>query len=170
SALLSAGSRAGRAPVRVHLFEPAPAAASELGRRFASHIEANVIIVNQVALSDIDGIGDLYMTGSTAGTNSLLQHHGVQIEKRVKVTLATLDSYCDLHGVQRIDLLKIDAEGHDLAVLRGGAKLLRNHSIDVVQFEYNWRWIDSRAFLKDAFDLLAPSGYGIGKVTPKGIE
>ena len=42
--------------------------------------------------------------------------------------------------------------------------------IDVLQFEYNWRWIDARYFLKDAFALLLPLGYLIGKVTPAGVE
>ena len=39
-----------------------------------------------------------------------------------------------------------------------------------MQFEYNFRWIGARRYLKDAFDLLSPHGYVIGKVTPGAIE
>ena len=44
------------------------------------------------------------------------------------------------------------------------------HAIDLIQFEYSFRWINARHFLKDAFDFLIPLGYQIGKVTPQGIE
>ena len=48
--------------------------------------------------------------------------------------------------------------------------MLSDRAVSVVQFEYNWRWIESRSFLLDAFELLAGSGYSLGKVTRKGIE
>jgi len=48
--------------------------------------------------------------------------------------------------------------------------MLEAHRIQVLQFEYNQRWIDSRHYLKDAFELLEPLGYKLGKITPRGIE
>ena len=48
--------------------------------------------------------------------------------------------------------------------------MLHEQAIEVIQFEYNSRWIDSRHFLKDAFDYLRPFEYRIGKITPKGVE
>lgn len=48
--------------------------------------------------------------------------------------------------------------------------MLERNAIDLVQFEYNRRWIDSRAFLLDAFNELQPYGYALGKVTPRGVE
>ena len=50
------------------------------------------------------------------------------------------------HQIDRISLLKVDAEGHDLAVLIGASEHLRAKSIEMVQFEHNWRWIESRCF------------------------
>lgn len=38
------------------------------------------------------------------------------------------------------------------------------------QFQYNHRWIHARAFLLDAFELLTPLGYRLGKLTPFGVE
>jgi hypothetical protein len=67
-------------------------------------------------------------------------------------------------------LVKIDTEGHDLAVLRGARTLLAGQNIAVVQFEYNHRWVYARAFLRDAIGLLAGFGYRVGKLTPKGVE
>jgi len=55
-------------------------------------------------------------------------------------------------------------------VLQGARGLLAGHRVAVVQFEYNHRWVFARAFLRDAFDLLAGLGYQVGKLTPMGVE
>ena len=39
-----------------------------------------------------------------------------------------------------------------------------------MQFEINHRWIFSRTYLKDAFELLGEFGYSIGKILPGGVE
>ena len=61
-------------------------------------------------------------------------------------------------------------QGSDLVVLRGAEGLLARQAIAAVQFEYNWRWIEGRLFLRDAFSLFQAHGYSLGKVTPRGIE
>ncbi|MFZ4768057.1 MAG: FkbM family methyltransferase, partial [Roseimicrobium sp.] len=37
----------------------------------------------------------------------------------ITVSLCTLAGYCREHGLKQVDFLKVDAEGHDLDVLRG---------------------------------------------------
>jgi hypothetical protein len=81
-----------------------------------------------------------------------------------------LDQYADEKEIARFRLVKVDTEGHDFKVLMGATGLLQSGRIDVVQFEYNTRWIDARCFLRDAFDLLMSASYRVGKVTPIGIE
>jgi hypothetical protein len=55
-------------------------------------------------------------------------------------------------------------------VLRGAYELLREERIDVLQFEYNHRWIYSRAFLKDVFALVADLPYEVARITPDALE
>lgn len=167
SALLTA---ARDTEIEVHLFDPAPAACQMLRARFASQIESGSLVVNEIGLSEGSGTAELHVVGPAAGTNSLHAQHGLEEQDRVRVHLTTIDDYCEERGVEHVGLLKVDTEGHDLSVLRGGTRLLRNQSIDVAQFEYNHRWIFSRSFLKDAFDFLGPLGYRVGKITPLGIE
>jgi len=155
---------------QAHLFEPSPASFRKLQIRFAREIQSGTVVIRQLALSQASGTADLYLSEPTAGTNSLHQHPGLDVNERLQIDLSTLDGYCADQGIEHIDLVKVDVEGHDLAVLRGGSGLLRRQSIRVVQFEYNWRWITSRSFLMDAFELVTPFGYRIGKVTPRGIE
>ena len=87
-----------------------------------------------------------------------------------KCRITTLQDFVEVAGLDHITLVKIDTEGHDLAVLRGAQALLEQRRISVVQFEYNHRWVYSRSFLCDAFDLLRPLGYCLGKLTPLGVE
>ena len=84
--------------------------------------------------------------------------------------MITLDSYVEHAKLDKITLLKIDTEGHDLAVLRGAQKLIASHRIAAAQFEYNHRWIDARSYLRDSFELFQPHGYCVGKLTPYGLE
>ena len=51
------------------------------------------------------------------------------------VRMDTLDNVCRELSVGHISFLKIDTEGHDLDVLRGGRELLREHRVDVIETE-----------------------------------
>jgi FkbM family methyltransferase len=160
-------SKANDRPIEVHLFEPASATFNELSDHMRREGGRSKVI-NQ-ALSDKKGSADFYVMGAGLGTNSLHANPN-GAESVESVTLNTVDDYCQESGISHIDLMKIDAEGHDMAVLAGASRMLSQGAITALQFEYNQRWIESRHFLKDAFDLMLPLGYKIGKVTARGIE
>lgn len=73
-------------------------------------------------------------------------------------------------GVAHVDLLKIDAEGADLSVLRGFSGMLARRDIDVVQFEYGYACVLARAFLLDFYELFEGAGYVVGRLGPRGVE
>lgn len=155
---------------RVHAFEPAAETFAALERNLLPEFEGRFVPVHAAA-SDHNGSGILYKVHELAGSNSI---HGVAGDTTGMVSevveLRTLDDYCASAGLDVLDLVKIDAEGHDHLVLTGAAGLLERQAIGVVQFEYNHRWIGARRYLKDVFDDLEPMGYRIGKVTGRGIE
>ena len=51
----------------------------------------------------------------------------------IKVKTNTLDNFCKIKKIKRVDLLKIDVEGSELDVLRGAKKLL--NSVSIIQLE-----------------------------------
>ena len=57
----------------------------------------------------------------------------------VTVPVTTLDDV--LEGLGRVDILKIDVEGHELKVLEGGLRSLRNKKIKNILFESNPRML-----------------------------
>jgi len=48
------------------------------------------------------------------------------------VSVTTVDHFCSEQNISHIDLLKIDTEGHDLEVISGASRMLRDGGIDAV--------------------------------------
>ena len=165
--MLAAASKAGReTDLRLHAFEPD----SRAFARLAEALDGTPASLSRTALSDRQGTSLFYVVAPAAGTNSLYPVPAANQAAQENVVTTTLDSYAEQSGVARFALVKIDAEGHDLAVLRGARALLAEHRIAVAQFEYNHRWILARFFLRDAFEFLLALGYRVGKLTPRGVE
>lgn len=166
--MIEAAEKAGRADdLLLHAFEPCSGTFAMLTRALAGRD----CVLAPVAASDHGGTATLHVLAPAAGRNSLYDIPGVPgLPGSEQVRAITIDSYATEADVAVIDFLKIDTEGHDLAVLRGCASLLNTKRIGVVQFEYNQRWISARHYLRDAFELLQPIGYHIGKLTANGVE
>jgi FkbM family methyltransferase len=147
---------------RIHCFEPSPEAFTELSRRFG---DEPGITLRQEALGASDGRANFYLDKRSPTLSSLVPREGEEIQ-RIEVRVRTGDGYLATAGVDRVDFLKIDAEGNDLDVLRGFRDALAAGAIRVIQFEYSpWNRL-SRTLLRDFYELLEPLGYRIGKIHP----
>lgn len=71
------------------------------------------------------------------GPNAVPEEQSVSVS-RLDDFLPRLRSTCD--GTKEIFLVKIDAEGHDHAVLRGMRRALTRHHVRFLLFEYGPRW------------------------------
>jgi hypothetical protein len=102
----------------------------------------------------------LYDYAESEGTEHASLHAGVieQLHKGTSdgrvVDVIDLDTFATEHDIPLIHLLKIDTEGHELEVLKGSLKLLRENRIRAIQFEFNEMNVASRVFAKDFYDLL----------------
>jgi hypothetical protein len=80
----------------------------------------------------------------------------------------TLDGFCQARGVAQIDVLKVDAEGHDLAVLQGAGGLLAGGHVKFVFIEFNSmlpREGATGGALCSIGSLLDPSGFNLSRAT-----
>jgi FkbM family methyltransferase len=156
-------------PVMIHAFEPSTAAFSELSRRFASR---NEIALNNVALGSEMSERTLYSDMAGSELASLyprkVEHHGHHLANSELVRVETLDSYCDARGVKRIDLLKLDVEGHELAVLRGASRMFQDRQISMVSFEFGGCNVDARTFMRDFFHFFEAHKLRLARVTAVG--
>lgn len=56
-------------------------------------------------------------------------------DRTEEIDIKTLDSFAATHGIQTIDFLKVDTEGHELAVLQGASSLLRAQKVRLLMLE-----------------------------------
>ena len=166
--MLAAAEQAGRIDdLDLHAIEPSSFTFSRLSEALGGH----PVTLNRAALCEQPGSATLHIVAPGAGTNSLHQSAPPPAVRRAEeVATTTLDAYADRMGLDHMMLVKIDTEGHDLAVLRGAQRLLSEGRIVIAQFEYNHRWVYARSYLRDVFDLVEPLGYRLGKLTPRGVE
>ncbi len=156
--------------VDIHSFEPVPTAYCVLQQRVNAHKLSNIVHLKQLALSKEEGVAEMYIAGETAGTNSLHPDGIEPNQTKIKVEKTTIYDYCQHNKISKLHYIKCDTEGHDVEVMYGAKKLFDQQKIMAFQFEYNHRWVYSRHFLKDVFDLIKDKFYRIGKLTPAGIE
>jgi FkbM family methyltransferase len=115
---------------RVHAFEPTPRVAAKIERNAQLNGFGNIII-NQVALSSDLGMVTFY-THEEDDRNSM----GAVSETKISVSATTLDLYVQNAAVGKVHAMKIDVEGAEVHVLRGGEKLLAGEAApDVILLE-----------------------------------
>lgn len=106
---------------KVYAFEPDP---QNYGR-FQAHIRsAKVPNVEgfQCALGSEEGVGNL--CNDEPRNRGCVWIDTVDAERTSSVRVTTVDRFCKRQGLSRVDLIKIDTEGAELAVLRGAGKVI----------------------------------------------
>jgi len=79
----------------------------------------------------------------------------------IDVEIRTLDEVLDPLSLDRVDVVKIDVQGYEVATLRGMRDCLARLR-PVVILEYDaWAWDRASATLPDAFDLFQAAGYDV---------
>jgi FkbM family methyltransferase len=155
----------------VHCFEIAPATYETLARKVGGRAQFHT---NSIGLSSQSGVLSLnYSPDWTTTTNVYSAPPlggNVPVGKPIEVQVTTGDRYCSDRGLNRIDILKIDTEGHDLDVLNGFREMLARRPIPVIQFEFGFVHIPARNVLEDFYNLLLPFNYAVGRLHPRCVE
>ena len=148
---------------QVHSFEPVP----DYFRRLEALRAANptyAIHVNQVALGDRRGTAEIAQAADgNIGWNTMVPGllEGDAARARHSVPIQPLDEYLAERGIAQVALLKIDAEGFELPVLRGASAFLERARprpailVEVAPGAYPLLG----ARVSDLFDLLGRFGY-----------
>lgn len=120
---------------RILAFEPHPLVFERLSenvRLLDERRDAPKIEIFRLALSDAEGTANL-VSSQTSGNQGMahIAEPGDDGEN-CQVNTRTLSK---LWGTERISVLKLDVEGHELRVLRGAERLLTDRLIDHIIFE-----------------------------------
>ena len=162
------------ANVRVFGFEPHPVTFSRLRQRVA---KTSRFAPYNLAISNAAGPARFFEYSSST-LNSLIPDAQYAVRKGVSprvitVECATLDEFCKHHGIQTIDILKIDTEGCELGVLQGAEQLLSGGKVRFVYAEFNdmsFRRGATGGALTPISDFLAPFGFRFVATYPDYME
>ena len=124
---------------------------------------------SNLALSDRAGTAEIHVAGRFSGANSFhVVEAGPGAHTEV-VTTMTGDQFCQERSLGRLDLVKIDAEGHEVSIFKGFAGRIQSRGVIFWQFEYNKTWIPAKSLLKEVFELFVPAGYCLCKLRPNDL-
>lgn len=152
---------------RITAFEPHP-------RSFAALLQtlhATPVEALNLAVSDAAGTLTLHDFAAEDGsTQASLDHAAVAMYSgdtvAHEVVTTTIDAWLAERCIAEVALLKIDTEGHDLAVLRGAAGAIRDRRIRLIQFEFIPANIATHVTMRDMFEALP--GYRIHRLCLNG--
>ncbi len=154
----------------IYCFEPSHLTFQALHRRFEQNPQIRCFHTGmgeenaQLMLysnKDLSGFASVYQ-------RDLAQHQEVMNQSE-EVSIQTLDNFCNTQKISHIDFLKLDVEGHELAVLKGAKQLLKDKKIASLQFEFGGSSIDSRAYFRDFWNILNEN-YHLYRVVRDGLQ
>ena len=153
---------------QIHAFEPQKTLAAQIQFNYPS------VKINNIALGDAEGELDLFDYADQPGSQhaSLLEgvidgiHRGTS--KSQRVSISTLNNYCEQNNIEYIDYLKVDVEGFELKVLQGAKRLIKENRVDVIQFEFTQINLVGRTLMRDFFSFLSAT-HQLYRLLPHGL-
>src|SRR5438067_793997 len=118
----------------IHAFEPGRGTFAELQRRCGN---LPGVYLNNVALGARPE-QRTFLHNSRDDMSSFLEPSvdaWGEITARYPVEVITIDDYCAAQGIERIDILKSDTQGFDLAVLQGAQRMLARRAVRLIFME-----------------------------------
>ena len=153
---------------RLLCFEPVPATYAALEQAIKG---PNVALYN-MALSSQSGTIKMHAVADNPYIASVCPGDLYQPELQrdpIMVRALTGRQVLEEHKLEHVDIVKIDAEGHDYDVLQGFKQAIEGGAIDIFQFEYNVFTLEAGHSLSDFFKLLTPK-YVVCRLLPIGLE
>lgn len=146
---------------KIYAFEPAP--------------ESYEALLNRFDISDYLKLENYFLSGSSetvkmladgkSTSNRLVGTNDLR-DKVIDVKTITGDFYINEMGIEKIDFLKIDTEGHDFSVLLGFINSLSRKKIKFVQVECSFdRSNKYHVNFNDFMIFFESLGYGLYQIT-----
>ncbi len=156
--------------LEIHTFEPSSTNIKKLNTRFQSD---KLVKVVPYALSDKSGSATLFSNEPGSGFGSLVQrkldHFNIPFDTTEDINTIRFEDYWKTElKSQKIDLLKIDIEGHELTALKGFGGALQ--ATKAIQFEFGGCNIDTRTYFQDFWYYFKEQYFEIYRITPLGAE
>lgn len=147
--------------------EPTPASAEVLRRAVELNGFDDRIHVAEAAASSTSGRGSLGTSDKSPMFNTL-ELDTISVDAEVDVRLATIDELLDEAGWPRVDIIKMDVEGHEAEVIAGASATLERYPEVRVMFELSGTSDERYDVSSSTIDRFEAAGFSFYILSPKG--
>lgn len=151
---------------KLYIFEPQRTCQKEIRSR---NIEGSELVCSAVGKEESELT--LYSSNETDGSASLHERGDSFFDENEYqgqvVPVLSLDDFAAEKGIDFIDYIKFDIEGHELYALEGLKRLLSARKVKAFSFEFGSGNLNSRTHFRDFWNLLNKD-YTISIMTPSG--
>ena len=154
----------------VHAFEPSRRDRERLLANLATNGLSNVV-VHPVALGQVTGKAVLQVSGAERpGHNTIggFAYSDTPHAYSLEVEVTTMDEIARANGLARVDLVKIDVEGSETAVLQGAQEMLRRFRPIVVAEAQDASLQQLGSSVSELLQLIRASDYDVMVFGPSG--
>ncbi len=145
---------------QVYAYEPSPWAFERLSRMISENGWSNVKAVN-AGLAETEGELALYLGEAGNHTPTMVPHEQQTI---ARVAVKRLDAEFQFPDRASIDVVKMDVEGFEPNVIRGGQRFFASGYVKVVLAEFNTHWLELNGSSIDALHgLFEECGFRLTK-------
>lgn len=156
---------------KIYAFEPSLETFKLLSKNVSDHKQISIYPYG-MSNEKVEGL-TLYSNMLDSGLSSLyernIDHKNIKLNTIEKINLSTIDLFCSENKVDKINLLKIDVEGHELNVINGAINAINNNKIEYIQFEFGGSNIDSKVFFRDIYYALE-NNYNFYRILKDGLQ
>jgi len=136
---------------KIYAFEPDPIAFRCLRQNLISLPHECL----QIALSDANRHAEFFLASSSADSSTIEPE---KYDRKVTISVRTLDDVCEEKSLNRIDFLKVEAEGAEPEVLRGAKRILNSVCKVAVDVSAERR---GESTWKEVKEILERSGFNV---------
>jgi FkbM family methyltransferase len=150
---------------QVYAFEPSAFAFEKLKCNLALNpaLEAHTLPLQVflVAQSAERIRGEIYASWPLDGDASVHPKHRGRLVTTDGAVTDTLDQFVGRQGIDRLNLIKLDVDGHELPVLRGGLKVLKRFRPILVMEMSPYVHAENKQSFAELVSLLRETGYAL---------
>ncbi|MEP7055731.1 MAG: FkbM family methyltransferase [Actinomycetota bacterium] len=153
--------------VQIYSFEPVPSTYAKLVANVGSMRGVDCV---QSAVGDAEG--EIEITESLISGHNTIHLSAKPESPTITVPLTTVDAFATERGVDIVDLLKIDTEGYETAVLQGAKGLLETGRVRFVlaECDFTHRPEEPHGAFFDIADTLLPLGFRVVATYVGGVD
>ena len=157
----------------VHCFEPVPETFCRLKRNVIANRLLHRCVLNCLAVGTRDELLTFEIRSKSPATNRLAPSAAnvsvLDVATLQHVAATSIDSYCRVFRIERIDFMKVDVEGMETQVLKGGEHMLSQKRIMAILLEACPRNLVAAGSSASAlYKQVALSGYGAYHLSATG--